>query len=248
VLDRVAGEVAKRLGEAVGVGAQRTVGDRPELEPTIRGQADAIPEVGDERAKIDQLGAQEIRPLGLGEHQEVIDEPADTGYLGPDQALDTVDVGARRILLRCQHLELAPDHRERGAQLVRGVGDEFPLAGESLRQPVEHAVERLRQHPELVDATIGDLHARSEVTGVHARRHLCHPSQRSRHSCAGEVRGKQGKYQNEHARQRKRSGHPVLRPLHERERLAGARDHLHRAEIRALLEDAHPTHVRYDGS
>ena len=43
---------------------------------------------------------------------------------------------------------------ERGTQLVRGVGDEPPLAVEGALEPVEHVVEGLGQLVELVARTL----------------------------------------------------------------------------------------------
>ena len=54
-----------------------------------------------------------------------------------------------------QHLELAADHRQRRAQLVRGVGDERALTGERLGQPVEHVVEGVGEHRDLVALAAG---------------------------------------------------------------------------------------------
>ena len=48
------------------------------------------------------------------------------------------------------HLDLGPDHRQRGAQLVRGVGDEPALGVEGGLQPVQHLVERVGQVGHLV--------------------------------------------------------------------------------------------------
>jgi len=118
VLDRVAREVPKRLRQAVGVRVQRAVGEDTELEPAICGQAEAVPQIGDERAQIDGFDAQEIRPLRLGQDEQVVDQPADAGDLGPDEALDAGHLGRGRILLGGEHLELAADHGQRRAQLV----------------------------------------------------------------------------------------------------------------------------------
>ena len=170
VLDRVAGEVPQRLSEPVRIGVQRPVGDRPELEPAIRGQAHAVPDVRDERAHVDLLGAQEVGPLGLGEHQQVVDEPRDPRDLGQHQPLDAIQLGARRVLLGGEHLELPADDRERRAQLVRSVGDERALAGERLGETVEHPVERLGQDPDLVAAVVRDLHPRPQIAGIDAGR------------------------------------------------------------------------------
>ena len=80
-----------------------------------------------------------------------------------------------------QELELAADHRQRRAQLVRRVGDERRLAIEGVLHAVEHVIERLGQHAHLVLA-IADLHPRRELPAVDARGHARHPAQRGRHA------------------------------------------------------------------
>ena len=71
--------------------------------------------------------------LGLGEQQQVVDQPADAGDLALHVLLGAAHVVGGRVLLGGQHLELAADHRDRRAQLVRGVGDELALALELAR-------------------------------------------------------------------------------------------------------------------
>ncbi len=131
-------------------------GTRTELEPAVGGQAEAIPELGDEAAELDRLGAQEVRPLGLGEDEEVVHQPADPPDLRLDEALDVPDLLLGRVGLRRQYLELSPDHGQRRAQLVRGVGDELALAGKGLGEPVQHVVEGLAEHPHLVLGPAGN--------------------------------------------------------------------------------------------
>ena len=77
---------------------------------------------------------QELLLFGLGEQQQVVDQAGDSGDLGLHEALDAPHLLDRGVLLGAEHLELAADHRQRGAQLVRGVGDERALAGERLRR------------------------------------------------------------------------------------------------------------------
>ncbi len=54
-------------------------------------------------------------------------------------------LGDRRGRVAEGHVDLGPHHRQRRAQLVRGVGDEPPLAVERRVQPVQHRVERVGQ-------------------------------------------------------------------------------------------------------
>ena len=127
VLDCVADEVAQRLCEPVGVGAQRARGNRTELEAARREQAHPIPQLLHEERQIDRLDAQELRLLGLGQQQQIVHEPADPRDLSLHQALDAAHLLDRGVGLGREHLELTADHRQRRAQLMRGVGDERAL-------------------------------------------------------------------------------------------------------------------------
>ena len=55
------------------------------------------------------------------------------------------------------------------------------------------------------------------------------------------------RHQHDDPGERKRPGHPVLRAMDERERFSTADDHLDRAEVQALLEDAHAPDVGEGG-
>ena len=57
VLDRVAREIPDRLRETVGIGVERSLGDGTELEAAVGGQADAVPQLLDERRQLDRLAA-----------------------------------------------------------------------------------------------------------------------------------------------------------------------------------------------
>ena len=61
-----------------------------------------------------------------------------------------LDEGRVGRLLAIEHLQVAFDDGERGAQLVRRVGDELLLSGEGRLQPVEHGVHGECQLADLV--------------------------------------------------------------------------------------------------
>ncbi len=130
VVDRVADQVAQRLGETVAVGAAASPrGSGPSSKR--RSASSVIPShsslhVG---GQLDRLRAQEaLGVVALGEQQQVVHQPADARHLGLHEGLHAAHLLRRRMLLGGQHLQLPADHRQRGAQLVRGVGDELPLA------------------------------------------------------------------------------------------------------------------------
>ena len=148
VRDRVARQVAQRLGEAVGIGLRLPSGTGPSskrrsavrLTPSHRSSTKGC------SSNARHAGSRSAR---TGRAEQVVDEPADARDLGLHQPLDAAHLVAGRVLLRGQHLELATDHGQRGTQLVRGVGDELTLARERLREPVEHVVERVGEDPDL---------------------------------------------------------------------------------------------------
>ena len=137
------------------------------------------------------LDAQEGRLFAAREQQQVVDETCDPCDLGLDELLDATDLLRRRMLLRREHFELALDHRQRRAQLVRGVGDERALTRERIGETIEHVVEGVGQHPDLAGAAIGLVHAVVQVARVDLRRHRGHPAQRVRQPRADQQRREQ---------------------------------------------------------
>ena len=170
-------------------------------------------------SQLDRLQAQELRLLGLGEHQEVVDEAGDAGDLRLHEALHASHLLAGGLLLGGQHLELAADHRQRRAQLVRGVGHERALARERVGEAVEHVVEGVGEHPHLLALALDVVDARVQVAGVHLRGHRGHPPQRAREARTDRQRGEQRPGEREQAREDERSRHAALRVGHARQRL-----------------------------
>src|SRR5204862_323892 len=79
---------------------------------------------------LDRLEADELPLVGAGQEQEVLDQALHPHDLPAYEALHPAHVVHGHLGLARQHLELAPDHGQRRAQLVRGVGDEPALAAE----------------------------------------------------------------------------------------------------------------------
>ena len=227
--DRVAQQVAQRLCEPVGVGEQRARGHLPELEAPRREQGRAAPQLLDEGLELDRLQAQELCLLGLGEHQEVVHEAGDAGDLCLHEALHAPHLLAGGLLLSGEYLELAADHGQRRAQLVRGVRDERTLARERVGETVEHVVEGVGEHPHLLALALDVVDPRVQVTGVHLRRHRGHPAQRAREARTDRQRGEQRPGEREQAREDERPRHAALGARHARQRLP----HAHRHELLA---------------
>ena len=187
VVDRVCNEVAQGLGEAIGIGAEDARRHDTQLKAARREQAHPVPQLGHVGAEIDRFAAQELRLLALGEQQQVIDQAADPGDLSPREALDAANLRGGRCFLGGQHFELAANHGQRRAKLVRGVGEECSLSRERLGETVQHVVEGVGQHLQLVSLGAHVVDAGVQVAGVHARGHGGHPAQRSRHTVADQV-------------------------------------------------------------
>ena len=76
------------------------------------------------------------------EHEQLVDEQRHALDLGERVVGDVLPVrGLARLAAR--DLEVRRDHRERRAQLVRGVGRELALRGDAALDAREHAVERV---------------------------------------------------------------------------------------------------------
>ena len=226
VLDRVGEQVAQRLREPVGVGvAACPRGTGPSSKRRSASRLMPSHSSSHEAPQLDRLDAQELRLLGLGQQQQVVDQPADARDLGLHEALDAAHLLAGRARLRGEHFELAADHGQRRAQLVRGVGDERALAGERLGQAVEHVVEGVGEHAHLVALPAGVVDARVQVAGVDARGDRGHPAQRARHARADQVGAEQRADEREHAGEDERARDAVLGVRDGRQRLADADRH-----------------------
>src|SRR3954470_4096899 len=135
--DRVAQEVAQGLGQAALVGLDQQLGDRAELQPAPARVRQATDQIGQERPQLDDPGAQEPLLPRLSEQEHVLHEAAHALHLQRDELLDAPHLGRVGLVGEGEDLELAADDGQRGAQLVRGVGDERRLAVERVLEAVE---------------------------------------------------------------------------------------------------------------
>ncbi len=156
---------ARRSGSAFST----PVWDGAQLEAAVGEKAHPVPQLVHEHAELDRLDAQELALLALGQQQQVIHQPGDPRDLRLHQPGDALHLLLIRVVLAREHLHLAADHGQRGAELVRGVGDERALSLEGVGEPVEHVVEGVRQHLHLLALTRLVVHARIQVPAVHAR-------------------------------------------------------------------------------
>ena len=84
-----------------------------------------------------------------GQQQQVVGEPGQPLGFGAGAAHRGGQVVPAAAGTRRQ-LQLAAQHRQRGAQLVAGVGDEGPLPGQRPLQPAEQVVHRAGQGGDLI--------------------------------------------------------------------------------------------------
>ena len=141
---------------------------------------DRCPRLGslcDDRRDVD-VGHLVRRSVEAGEDQEGLDEATEaSGLVHRRLEPGTVfrrDAGAER-------LEAKPERGERGAQLMRRVGDEVPLRFDELPKPLRHEVERRCEVAQLGRAFVG-RHAHSEIAEGHAVCGRPHPADGTAHA------------------------------------------------------------------
>ena len=158
-----------------------------------RGRQDRRHEVG----QVDRLGAVQAA-FSLGQGEEPVDEPflvfggrLDTFGHDPQRGGVGVRVGEAYVYQR-------PQPGQRGAQLVRGVGDESSLRVERGREPAQHFIEGVGQLFDLVPGS-AQRDAFVEVALGQAVRRGGHGAERAQRPGRGEPadrgcqRGREGK-------------------------------------------------------
>ena len=166
VPDRVHGQVAQCLGEAVGISQQGTPRHHSELEAPLREGGKTLPDLRYECLQPDRLAQQELSLLGRSQQQQVVDQPRDPADFALEQSLHPPDLLRGRGLLSGQQIQLPADHGQWGAQLVGGVGDELALGREGLLQAIEHPVEGVRQDGDLGAVAGGLGHPGPQVAAI----------------------------------------------------------------------------------
>src|ERR1043166_3390594 len=154
VLDRVVEEVREHLHQAHAIGEHRhRLGPLPhEREPGASGRVAHLHHLlGGERAKVERLASQHhVRPLELGEREEIVDECLEPHGLVAHHAHERLAVlGVVEPALE-QRLGVAAQRGERRAELVRHVRHEIlphALQRLALGEVVEHEQHRARRGP-----------------------------------------------------------------------------------------------------
>ena len=166
-------------GDVVALGVVEQVGDEPFEQHPVAGHRGFV-ERGGRRDAVGGTSLEcvlgdggQIQRVGEGaglivarEYQQYLDEP-----LGVIDGL--ADFGGHRHQLLARRLRLGEDDVHRGAhdgqrraQLMAGVGDELPLAGERAVEPFEHRVEGVGELTQLVARALqGDALGQVLLTG-----------------------------------------------------------------------------------
>jgi hypothetical protein len=137
VLHGVGGELQQRLGETLAVGQDGRLGHLGDGPLPAAEGAGLGHDLDGQVGNINGCEGQEVGLLGLGEHDEVVHDPAHPLQLIGDQGGGVAPVG--RVV--AHQLQVPADDRDRRAELVAGVVQEPPLSGEGRLQPVQHVVE-----------------------------------------------------------------------------------------------------------
>ena len=192
VLHRIADQVVDDLADppAIGVHDDRLV--RVQGDPSAGlHQAGGLDGLGGDTGQVDQVEVQRRVLVELGQHQQVLHQPAHpAGFLLDERHQPQQLSPAGAVALLERELSQPPDRGQRRAQLVAGVSDEpsHPFLGVTgvrlafLASPVggldpaEHRVERLGQPPDLSTGR-GVVDAPGQVAGGDRRRRALDPGQ-----------------------------------------------------------------------
>ena len=151
--DGVADQVPEHLREAVGVGLEHA--PRGALDPVValrRAAGRSRRRSCEEVVQVDRAVLDAEPPDSRAARVSMSSTSRFMRSISRRSFVGRLAQRSRFVLLAGEQLDLAPQHGERGSQLVRGVGDELALAAERALQPVEHVVERIGQHAHLVGA------------------------------------------------------------------------------------------------
>jgi hypothetical protein len=115
----------------------------------LRARVQVRDAVARERSHVDRLLAPALR-LAARQHQQALDQPLAAVDRLPDRLAHRPQLFPTGVAVGERHVNLCAHDRERGAQLMRRVGDEVTLARERGVKPAEHPVECVRQLLQLV--------------------------------------------------------------------------------------------------
>ena len=132
--DRVADEDAQDLGQAVFIAADQDLVRGVDLEGLAglsRQRPHRLDRLPHDRRKVEHLRFQR-QPAGIGprQDQQLVDQPGHPVRLVEDRGQLDIPFLRRRVGHPLHQFRIGPDHRQRCAQLVRGIGDKGLLAAE----------------------------------------------------------------------------------------------------------------------
>ena len=199
----------------------RTAG-RPQraLERDVAGAAARALDAGlHDRGEVEHLEVALRRPLA-GELDEIADEAGQLAQLREHVLAQLAALFRRQLARAREQLDVGLHGGQRGAQLVRGVGDQLALGAARLGQRLEHRVEAARQRGQLVVADRLDA-ARQVVRGRHVARAAHQPAHRAHRAAADEAAEQRRQHHARQAHQREHRRQPPHRGVDGLERARG---------------------------
>ena len=115
--------------------------------------ARAASAAGDERLECDRVALVELAVLGAGEREEALQQPVGVVEIHAQLGVQLTGLGRHAAGLRDRDVEGGAHHRQRGAQLVRGVGDEPSLRVKRRLQAFQQPVDRVGEQAQLIART-----------------------------------------------------------------------------------------------
>ena len=165
--------------------------------------------VGRERGEVDGL-VPAGGGLAAGQHQQALDQPLAPVDRVPYRLAHLAQLAPAGLGIGERHVDLGAHDRQRRPQLVRGVGDEVPLALEGVVEPLEHPVEGVGQLLELVRRP-AERDPLAQVLPRHAPGRPGDPPQRAQ-GAAGQQPPRHDRHQRHHPeRQQVLDQQPVQR-------------------------------------
>ena len=184
--ERVAEQVREHLAQLQRVADHARGGVGFERDRAVgRHRAGVRHGVGRQPGEVDQLELVLGWPVQAGERQQVLDQHPHARGLFLDPAHRVLGRGGLGGGAHPKQLGVAADRRQRGAQLVRGVGQEAAQAGlaglallEGLLETIEHRVQSQAEAADL-GGLVGGADAVGQVAGCDLARGRLHAVERA---------------------------------------------------------------------
>ena len=140
VLHGIPDQVAEYLGHSVGVDFERALPGADDAEVAVAKERRVALDVGEQVGQLDLAALDQPSVLGPGKREHLVHQPGHPLDL-PREGIQDLPLRIGVVPQSLQQVDLAAEHRQRGAELMRRVGDERALALEGALEPIEHAIE-----------------------------------------------------------------------------------------------------------